>query len=82
RLFINGSVAKAADVKKVSDNLINIYSHNSHQDLLDPKSQLSLLDSFANNDDLLKKVTDSFYQLQKINSEIEQLQEYIDTQNS
>ncbi|MBD1311079.1 DNA repair protein RecN, partial [Francisella tularensis subsp. holarctica] len=42
----------------------------------DPKSQLSLLDSFANNDELLKKVTDSFYQLQKINSEIAQLQEY------
>ena len=82
RLFINGSVAKAADVKKVSDKLINIYSQNSHQDLLNPKSQLSLLDSFANNDDLLKKVTDSFYQLQKINSEIEQLQEYIDIQNS
>ncbi|OIN84746.1 DNA repair protein RecN [Francisella sp. TX07-6608] len=82
RLFINGSVAKAADVKKVSDKLINIYSQNSHQDLLDPKSQLSLLDSFANNDELLKKVTNSFYQLQKINSEIAQLQEYIDTQNS
>ncbi|MDE4994480.1 DNA repair protein RecN, partial [Francisella tularensis subsp. holarctica] len=30
RLFINGSVAIAADVKKVSDKLINIYSLNSH----------------------------------------------------
>ncbi|MDE5000712.1 DNA repair protein RecN, partial [Francisella tularensis subsp. holarctica] len=43
RLFINGSVAKSADVKKVSDKLINIYSQKSHQDLLDPKSQISLL---------------------------------------
>jgi DNA repair protein RecN (Recombination protein N) len=54
RLFINGSVVKAADVKKVSDKLINIYSQNSHQDLLDPKSQLGLLDSFANKDILVK----------------------------
>ncbi|ALB01945.1 DNA recombination protein RecN [Francisella persica ATCC VR-331] len=82
RLFINGSVVKAAYVKKVSDKLINIYSQNSYQDLLDPKSQLSLLDSFANNDELLKKVTNSFNQLQKINSEIAELQECIATQNS
>ncbi|MDE4938524.1 DNA repair protein RecN, partial [Francisella tularensis subsp. holarctica] len=34
-----------------------------------------------NNDELLKKVKDSFYQLQKINSVIAELQEYIDTQN-
>ncbi|MEY8766646.1 MULTISPECIES: DNA repair protein RecN [Francisella] len=82
RLFINGSVAKSTDVKKISDKLINIYSQNSHQDLLDPKSQLSLLDSFANNDDILRKVSTVFYQLQKVNSEISELQEYVDGQNS
>ncbi|MDE5014863.1 DNA repair protein RecN, partial [Francisella tularensis subsp. holarctica] len=36
RLFINGSVAKAADVKKVSDQLINIYSQNSLHDFREP----------------------------------------------
>ncbi|MEY8714925.1 DNA repair protein RecN [Francisella philomiragia] len=82
RLFINGSVAKATDVKKISDKLINIYSQNSHQDLLDPKSQLGLLDSFANNDEVLKKVSGAFYQLQKVNVEISELQEYVDGQNS
>ncbi|MED7818693.1 MULTISPECIES: DNA repair protein RecN [unclassified Francisella] len=82
RLFINGSVVKAADVKKVSDKLINIYSQNSHQDLLDSKFQLSLLDSFANNDELLSKVAESFYQLQKVDSQIKDLQEYIDAQNN
>jgi len=82
RLFINGSVAKATDVKKISDKLINIYSQNSHQDLLDPKSQLTLLDSFANNDEVLKKVSGVFYQLQKVNAEISELQEYVDEQNS
>ncbi|AJI74414.1 DNA repair protein RecN [Francisella philomiragia subsp. philomiragia ATCC 25015] len=82
RLFINGSVAKATDVKKISDKLINIYSQNSHQDLLDPKSQLSLLDSFANNDEVLKKVSGVFYQLQKVNAEISELQEYVGGQNS
>ncbi|MEY8768014.1 DNA repair protein RecN [Francisella philomiragia] len=82
RLFINGSVAKATNVKKISDKLINIYSQNSHQDLLDPKSQLSLLDSFANNDEVLKKVSGAFYQLQKVNAEISELQEYVDGQNS
>lgn len=82
RLFINGSVVKATDVKKVSDKLINIYSQNSHQDLLDPKSQLSLLDSFANNDQLLAFVSESFYQLQKVNAQIKDLQELVDSQNS
>ncbi|WP_150466700.1 DNA repair protein RecN [Francisella sp. SYW-9] len=82
RLFINGSVVKAADVKKVSDKLINIYSQNSHQDLLDPKSQLSLLDSFANNDQLLTSVSESFYQLQKVNNQIKDLQELVESQNS
>ncbi len=82
RLFINGSVAKATDVKRISDKLINIYSQNSHQDLLDPKSQLTLLDSFANNDEVLKKVSGVFYQLQKVNAEISELQEYVDEQNS
>lgn len=65
RLFINGSVVKAAAVKKVSDKLINIYSQNSHQDLLDPKSQLSILDSFANNDELLKKSQTHFTSYKK-----------------
>lgn len=82
RLFINGSVVKAADVKKVSDKLINIYSQNSHQDLLDPKSQLGLLDSFANNDQLLASVSESFYQLQEVNAQIKDLQELVESQNS
>ncbi|GAB4222188.1 MAG: DNA repair protein RecN [Francisella sp.] len=82
RLFINGSVVKASDVKKISDYLINIYSQNSHQDLLDSKAQLNLLDNFANNEDLLNKVKCLFYQLQNINNEIIQLQEQVKSQNS
>lgn len=82
RLFVNGSVAKASDVKKISDKLINIYSQNSHQDLLDSKAQLSLLDSFANNDELVGKVTKAFYGLQKIDLQVRELKEVIDNQNS
>ncbi|QIV96304.1 DNA replication and repair protein RecN [Allofrancisella inopinata] len=82
RLFINGSVAKASDVKKISDKLINIYSQNSHQDLLDPKFQLNLLDSFANNDELVAKVSKAFYDIQKIDLQIRELKELVNNQNS
>ena len=43
-------------ILQISEKFLNIYSQNSHQNLLGPKSQLSILDSFANNDKLLKKV--------------------------
>lgn len=82
RLFINGSVARASDIQKISDKLINIYSQHSHQDLLNPKSQLNLLDSFANNDSLVKKVSNSFYELQKVTTKIKKLQELVESQNS
>jgi len=82
RLFINGSVARAGDIQKISDKLINIYSQHSHQDLLDPKSQLALLDGFANNDKLLIDVSSSFSSLQKLNLQIKDLQEQVDSQNS
>jgi DNA repair protein RecN (Recombination protein N) len=82
RLFINGSVARAGDIQKISDKLINIYSQHSHQDLLDPKSQLALLDGFANNDKLLSDVSTNFCSLQKFNQQIKDLQEQVDSQNS
>ena len=81
RLFINGSVAKASDIREISDRLINIYSQNSHQDLLDPKSQLRLLDSFADNHKLIAQVSQTFYNLQKINLQISELEKIIASQN-
>ena len=82
RIYINGSVSKAADVKLVSDKLINIYSQNSHQDLLDHKMQLGLLDGFANNDDLLVKVKESFVELQNIEKKITHVKDVVDTKKS
>ena len=82
RLFINGSVAKASDVQKISDKLINIYSQNSHQNLLSSKSQLSLLDGFANNDDLINKIANTYNELHKLNIEIEKLQQEVNNQNN
>ena len=77
RLFINGSVVRASDTQKISDKLINIYSQHSHQDLLDPKYQLALLDGFANNDKLLIDVSNSFSSLQEISQKIKNLQEQV-----
>ncbi|APC96949.1 DNA repair protein RecN [Francisella frigiditurris] len=82
RLFINGTVVKAAEVKRVSDNLINIYSQNSHQDLLDIKAQLNLLDSFANNSDLLKKIAKVFFELQKVDEKIVQAEMTVETKKN
>ncbi|AXA34776.1 DNA repair protein RecN [Francisella adeliensis] len=82
RLFINGSVARASDIQKISDRLINIYSQHSHQDLLNPKSQLNLLDTFASNDGLVTKVSNNFCELQKITAQIRNLEELVESQNS
>ncbi len=82
RLFINGRVTRAGDIQKISNKLINIYSQHSHQDLLDPKSQLALIDGFANNDKLITDVSASFNILQKVKQQIRDLQEQVDSQNS
>lgn len=82
RLFINGSVVRASDMHKISDKLINIYSQNSHQDLLDPKSQLSLLDGFGNHDKLLLGVKSNFNELNDVKIKIQELQKIVDNQNS
>ena len=82
RIFINGTVSKATDVKQISDKLISIYSQNSHQDLLDSKTQLRLLDGFAHHMGLLESVRESFKAIKNIDEQVVQLQEIVAAQSS
>lgn len=69
RSFVNDVPVTAAFLGELSKNLLDI--HSQHQSLLlkDKSRQLSLLDYFAGNGDLLKECSTCWKELQKTRSE-------------
>ena len=82
RAFINGVPMKISFIKELSNSLINIYSQNSHQNLLDSKIQLNLLDNYANNDELLNKISISFKKISNINNKISEYKKFVEKKAS
>lgn len=53
RIHLGGSLATAADLGASVGRLIDITSQHDQQSLMDPDSQLAILDAFAGNDETL-----------------------------
>src|SRR5256885_8480321 len=60
RAFIDGELATAAGLKELAANLIEIHGQREHQTLLDPSTQLGVLDAFAQLEPLLAPVRAAF----------------------
>lgn len=65
KCFINSNVCKVSDLKKLSDLLLTFHDQNQQHNLVKPKRQLSLLDNYSNNNDLLLEVKNTFNKIKE-----------------
>ena len=66
RQFINGSPTTLSILKNLGDKLVDLHGPHDHQSLLSPETQLSLLDSFARDEDQLEEYRKHYRQLQAL----------------
>ncbi len=66
RQFINGSPTTLSILKNLGDDLVDLHGPHDHQSLLSPETQLSLLDSFARDEDQLEEYRKHYRQLQAL----------------
>ena len=69
RQFINGSLTTLSILKNLGDELVDLHGPHDHQSLLSPKTQLSLLDSFARVEAQLGEYRQHYRQLQTLLAE-------------
>ena len=81
RAFINDTPVNLSILKDLSTKLIDI--HSQHESLLlgDDDFQLSLVDSFANHEDLLSNYQDKFQEYNTLKSEYKRLIDNADKAN-
>ena len=60
RTHLGGSVATVGELSTSVGTLVDITSQHDQQSLMDPDSQLAILDVFAENDELLEQVRQAF----------------------
>ena len=59
RAWVNGIAVTAAQLRELGETLVDVHGQHAHQSLLKSSCQLKLLDDFAENGDVLKKVREA-----------------------
>lgn len=70
RIHLGGSLATAADLGATVGKLCDITSQHDQQLLMDPESQLAMLDAFAGNASLLAEAKTAFQSLSEARAEL------------
>lgn len=73
RIQLGGTASTAGKVSEVGESLIEIHAQSSTQRLAKPAYIRSLVDSYAKNSQLLKKMSDCFFRHQELIDRIEKL---------
>jgi DNA repair protein RecN (Recombination protein N) len=73
RVYINNQPTTVTVLKELAPALLDIHGQHDQQTLLDPGSQLTLIDAFANATDMATKVRDLDAQLQSAQTDLTQL---------
>src|SRR5262245_34092083 len=60
RAFIDGALVTTSALRDTVGALIDIHGQHEHQSLLDPRTQLDLLDRYARTSDALAQVGEAF----------------------
>ena len=71
KAFINGTPTSIAQLKQLTNNLVDIYSQNSHHSLLNLTTQRDILDSYAQAQELTIKVREAFLSWNNLQKEYE-----------
>jgi DNA repair protein RecN (Recombination protein N) len=73
RVYINNQPSTVAALKELAPALLDIHGQHDQQSLLDPASQLTLIDAFANAIELAATVRDIDAQIQTTQTELTEL---------
>ena len=73
RVYINNQPTTVAVLKELAPALLDIHGQHDQQSLLDPSSQLTLMDAFANSTELAASVRDIDAQIQTTQTELTEL---------
>ncbi|MBO1924153.1 DNA repair protein RecN [Thiomicrorhabdus sp. 6S3-12] len=75
KAYINGIPVAVAQLKTLSNLLIDIHGQHEHQSLLHSGKQLALLDAFAAHTTLLEQTRDSFKQWKSLQQQLSALEQ-------
>ncbi|MCF0177410.1 MAG: AAA family ATPase, partial [Bacteroidales bacterium] len=78
RIFVNDEPADMEELKSLSRRLIDIHSQNSQLLLQDDKFQLSVLDSYCDNKDVLYSYAEAYTQLKNATAELQEAKTLLD----
>lgn len=70
RVYLGGALATAGELAQVVGSLVDITSQHDQQSLMDAESQLAILDSYANNHELLDQMEEAHARLAKASAEV------------
>jgi DNA repair protein RecN (Recombination protein N) len=73
RVYINNQPSSLAALKELAPSLLDIHGQHEQQTLLDPASQLTLIDAFAAAEDLAAKVRHLDGEIQKTETRLAEL---------
>lgn len=70
RAFINDTPVNLSQLQELSENLIDIHSQQSNQLLTKPQYQLDIIDSIANNQELLRMYSEAYNEYKDTKAEL------------
>lgn len=73
RNFVNGRPVTIAQLQEIGTLLINVHGQHQHQALMKIHEQREVLDNYANHDEKLQAIKQVYYDVKKIEKEIEEL---------
>lgn len=75
RAYINATPVPLSQLKSLGQLLVNIHGQHAHQSLLRSDIQLSLIDEYANHQQLLQKVKDTYQGCHFLKKQLQQQQQ-------
>ena len=82
RAFINDTPVNLIILKEFTENLIDIHSQNQNQVINNNDFKINVLDSYCNNNNLLKKYQTSYFNYIKTKNELQKFTEEITKQKA
>jgi len=73
KAFINGKPSPVAMLRELGEMLVDLHGQHEHQSLLKRENQGQLVDSFADNGNLLKQVAEAYKLWQSLQTEFKRL---------
>ena len=73
-IHVQNQLFTRQDLCILADSLIDMHGQSEHQSLLIPEKQRRILDSYAQNDELLKQCADSYNRIVELRGRMEEIQ--------